>query len=187
MLIGLVGPMGVGKTTLADAVVHYMPRFRRVMFAYTLRAMLQAIGLTWEDVTTYKDQPHGYLSGRTPREALQTFGEAGRTGIDHDIWVNATMRDVQEHLTRGDNVIIDDVRYRNEADAIRRMGGVVVRLHRDEHTPRTDAASRHVSETNSALIIPSMHYTIKGVPSEALVHDLMHAIYQHNAPTYDGY
>lgn len=75
----------------------------------------------------------------TNREFLQYFGtEVGRN-IDKDLWVKALMysygRDKENHW------IIPDVRFLNEADAIRNAGGVLWKIERDG-----SGAGNHISE-----------------------------------------
>lgn len=75
----------------------------------------------------------------TNREFLQYFGtEVGRS-IDKDLWIKALMyshgRDKESHW------IIPDVRFPNEADAIRNAGGVLWKIERDG-----SGAGNHISE-----------------------------------------
>lgn len=75
----------------------------------------------------------------TYREFLQYFGtEVGRN-IDKDLWVKALMysygRDKESHW------IVPDVRFPNEADAIRNAGGVLWKIERDG-----SGAGNHISE-----------------------------------------
>ena len=78
----------------------------------------------------------------TPRLAMQTLGtEWGRRLYDN-IWVDACMNDVR---SRGqDNVVITDVRFRNEVQAVQDAGGLVIRLRRGE------LSSDHASEAELA-------------------------------------
>lgn len=75
----------------------------------------------------------------TNREFLQYFGtEVGRS-IDKDLWIKALMysygRDKESHW------IVPDVRFPNEADAIRNAGGVLWKIERDG-----SGAGNHISE-----------------------------------------
>lgn len=77
----------------------------------------------------------------TPRWLLQYIGtECFRQIIHPNTWVNATYAGIND----GDNVVITDVRFPNEADAVKEHGGIVIRISR----PVTDKVSdNHVSET----------------------------------------
>jgi hypothetical protein len=77
------------------------------------------------------------------RKLLQDIGTAGRE-YRRDCWVR--------HLPHYP-VIVDDVRYINEAAAIRAVGGIIVRVVRPGLTPMN-----HSSETEQAHIVAD--YTI---------------------------
>lgn len=63
----------------------------------------------------------------TPRKLLQLLGtEAGRKIIHPNIWVNSLFSDYEPHS----KWIITDVRFPNEAEAIKERGGIVIRVNR---------------------------------------------------------
>lgn len=68
------------------------------------------------------------------RVFLENLGKGGRDVFGDDFWVEQVLRkvDASDH----DRWVIADVRYRNEADAIRARGGVVIRLDRPGFSPR---------------------------------------------------
>jgi hypothetical protein len=71
------------------------------------------------------------------RRLLQVFGtEVGRDMFGTNFWVDLTLNSVKE-----DRVVISDVRFKNEADAIRSIGGQVWRINRNGVGPVTDHAS----------------------------------------------
>lgn len=99
---------------------------------------------------------------REVRRLLQAHGVAIREHVGADIWVEAAMRRVADvqgpwHLggtyldgeegpvesLEGMPVVVTDVRFPNEADAIEAAGGVLVRIIR----PGLTDADQHVSET----------------------------------------
>jgi hypothetical protein len=74
------------------------------------------------------------------RILLQRFGtEAGRELHGEDVWISKTL----DNLPDGSKVVIPDVRYPNEADAIRASGGTVVRIER----PGYASVNSHISES----------------------------------------
>ena len=149
-LIGLGGYAGAGKTFLADRLVadHNFIRFK---FADTLKAMTRAflfgIGMDAGDVEASIDGPlkEKALPGLpyiTPRVLMQTLGtEWGRNSIHRDVWVRVVEQRVQVSRSQGFNIVLDDVRFANEADMIRRLGGIVVQVHGPDV-----CVGRHVSE-----------------------------------------
>ena len=61
--------------------------------------------------------------GVTPRQMMQTLGtEWGRACVHPDLWVMIAESEAKNWL-RSVNVTFDDVRFPNEADMIRRLGG----------------------------------------------------------------
>lgn len=71
------------------------------------------------------------------RELLQRLGtEGGRDVLGTNVWVDASLRNLPE------KVVVTDVRFPNEADAIKSAGGVVVRIVRDGVGP----VNTHVSD-----------------------------------------
>lgn len=81
----------------------------------------------------------------TVREFLQKLGtDALRNGLHENVWVNALMADYVEDED-GDlpNWIVTDVRFPNEAQAIKDQNGYVIRIERPGYTP----VNAHASET----------------------------------------
>lgn len=77
----------------------------------------------------------------TPRKILQLLGtDAGRMIIHPNIWVNSMFSGYGEDS----RWIITDVRFPNEVEAIKKRGGVVIRVERDMDDP---AKCLHQSET----------------------------------------
>jgi hypothetical protein len=96
MIVSISGPMHVGKTTLAKALVyHYEHSYRKPM-ATQLRDLLDKYKI------------------KETRENLQRIGQ-GLRDCDPDVWVKAWMRD-NGFLVMDNLVIIDDARYQNEVD-----------------------------------------------------------------------
>jgi hypothetical protein len=100
----------------------------------------------------------------TYREFLQYFGtEVGRN-IDKDLWVKALMysygRDKENHW------IIPDVRFPNEADAIRNAGGVLWKIERDGSGAGNHISEKLIDDINVDLVIENnldMKYYIKAI------------------------
>lgn len=145
-LIGLAGPARSGKNTTADILCRHWLAVQYA-FALPLKAMLQAgFGLNDVDLDGWrKEEPNPLLGGKSPRQLLQTLGtEWGRQLVDPDIWVTQTRRWCQAfHDDDPDAaIILTDVRFQNEADFIRRNGGLIIHLRRTDCQP----VSQHRSE-----------------------------------------
>ena len=62
--------------------------------------------------------------GVTPRHLMQTLGtEWGRTCVSPTIWVDLWKASVMKWLDGGLNVVVDDMRFPNEWDAVKALSG----------------------------------------------------------------
>jgi hypothetical protein len=168
VLIGLAGSAGAGKSTAARHL-REDHEFERLRFAGPLKAMIRAlleaqgVGLATAIRMTdgdLKEVPTKYLGGRTPRYAMQTLGtEWGRDLIAADFWLSAAREMIAkerlESLARHDSearIVFDDVRFANEAEFIRALGGRVIRITRADAQPSVGAAHASEGQTFAADI-----------------------------------
>ncbi|WP_144722252.1 hypothetical protein [Cellulosimicrobium sp. TH-20] len=79
---------------------------------------------------------------REVRRTLQSFGVGMREHVDSDVWVRGPL---ERALAAGSPAVFTDVRFPNEADAIKAAGGTLVRIVRGGGP--TIANADHVSET----------------------------------------
>jgi hypothetical protein len=150
MIIGLAGYAGVGKSTAARALVEL--GWERHRFAAPMKKMLLSLliegGIGFITAMEMvdgklKEDPHELLGGKSPRYALQTIGtEWGRGLFGQNFWVNQTMAKIKPSISKGKRIVIDDVRFPNEASAIRAAGGKTIRIQRGNNR-----WAEHSSET----------------------------------------
>lgn len=138
-LIGIAGHKQAGKTMLAELLA---PRLglEHDSFAGPIREMVARIlGISPEALEVCKERPHPVLGGKTPREAMQTLGtEWGRDRVYHALWIESLF-----HRLGDGGGIVSDVRFPNEAEAIRQRGGIVLRLTRPGHQSEDPHRSEH--------------------------------------------
>ena len=145
--IGFCGAAGSGKSTAAAQLTQHCG-FHRVRFAGPLKAMIAAFGLSEAEIEgDKKETPCPLLCGRTPRQAMQWLGtQWGRDLIGETVWIEA-WRAACARITDTDpaaRIVADDVRFANEAAAIRARGGIVVRI--DRPGAASASGSGHASE-----------------------------------------
>lgn len=147
-LIALTGKAGAGKSSAAAFLVE-KHGFHRMRFAAILKQMLMVMGLTVEDVDGWrKNTPNELLLGKTPREAMQTLGtEWGRDRIHPDIWVHLWQRQALQRMAQGYSIVVDDMRFPNEYDYFKQIGGKVLKVEAPTETLMDNkVAALHVSE-----------------------------------------
>lgn len=146
ILIGLTGKSGSGKSTAAD-YLWSTAGFLEMAFADRLKEATSVL-FGWDrlalDDQEYKAEVCP-VWGITRREGLQKLGtEAVRGVFGDDFWIKA-WRQVYDQVQGIDNVVVSDVRFFNEADTIRAMGGVIVHIVRPG--VETVGVPDHVSES----------------------------------------
>lgn len=150
--IGLVGRARSGKDTVALHLVNQVG-YTRVAFADRMRDAVEALNPTirldidglqwtcslaeglkmygWEGLKKYSPDVRGYL---------QRMGtEVGRDMFGENFWVEQALRVAGAH----NKVVFSDVRYPNEAERIRKEGGILWRIER----AGTDMSDEHTSES----------------------------------------
>lgn len=145
-VLGLTGAAGSGKNTVADILMRH--GFVNFGFADPVyRAVGAVLGVSTESLRDRdaKEKPIDWL-GKSPRDLLQTLGtEWGRNMVRDDIWIQIAMRQAQETLQNRRGVVLTDVRFQNEAEAIRAAGGTIWRVVRSVECLAAGAA-KHSSE-----------------------------------------
>lgn len=145
MIVGLSGYARVGKNEAARGLD--VLGFETVAFADKLREFLYALnpyvraGVRLQEVI----EAHGWDGyketnyGSEIRGLLQRLGtDCGRNLISDTIWIDATLDKVGDS-----NVVVADNRFPNEARAIKKRGGLVIRIEKPGVGPVND----HPSET----------------------------------------
>ena len=163
-VIGICGAARAGKTTFGDFLYERLqslntkPRIRP--FAGPVKMIASTMG--WNGVKDDKG-----------RRLLQLLGtECGRECIGPDVWVDIWLRNIGVFLNTADHytIIADDVRFANEAAAIRKLGGTIFRVTRPgceqsgHPSERDDIAADHtianvgtVDELRTAAHAWAMH------------------------------
>lgn len=148
MIIGLGYKARAGKDTIASHLVGKYD-FVQESFAYPLKEQIGRQIMGFNDKQLYGEWKEVLDPewGRTPRQLLQLIGtDALRKVVHDDFWVIPMKRKLKEHTHNKRNVVISDVRFLNEINAIKALGGQIVRVDRDNPDQITGFA-KHQSET----------------------------------------
>ena len=160
MLVAINGRARSGKDTFAVMLAEELynilrSKFVLMAFAKDLKDKVQQdfdlhYDQLWGDDKEIEDKR--YIKPRieneniqywTAREILQEYGQFFRT-IDYDFWVKSLFRTIDYKEYK--NIIITDVRHRNEADAVIKRDGFLIRIVRN--VDNNIHGKNHVSETS---------------------------------------
>jgi dephospho-CoA kinase len=144
MIIGISGKAGSGKDTVAQMLFEKIAGGKIIThFADNLKNIIsKLLRVSYQDLMNpeFKKKTVDLFPQYTYRTLMQAIGTKFRE-IDKDFWVKLMM----ETFKYSDNytIIIPDVRYKNEAEAIKNKGGVLIRINRDipeinDHSSETD-------------------------------------------------
>lgn len=142
-IIGITGLKGSGKDTIGDIICKNDESYVKMSFADTLKD-ITAILMGWDrkllqgdtiESREWREKADDYWSdvfGKmiTPRIILQQLGtEVLRNHFLQSIWVDSLKKKI---MNTDKNVVITDVRFPNEIDAIKELGGTIYRVERGE-------------------------------------------------------
>jgi hypothetical protein len=158
-LIGIVaGRMGSGKSEVANRLIR-THGYSRVSLAWpikdTIIDLLVKTGFTLDEAEdmvlgSKKETPIALLGDKSSRQLMQSLGtDWGRNMVDERIWERMAEEVVKDYLSVGEPVVIDDIRFHNEAAMILRNGGFLIyvdRLPDEDWYLLPDSAKHHESE-----------------------------------------
>ena len=143
MIIGLLGFIGSGKGTVGDILVEN--NFTPLSFAGSLKDAVSSI-FCWDrallegdthESRVFRETVDIFWTSKfgkpiTPRYILQYFGtEVCRENLLDDIWVRSLERKIQQY----ENVVVTDVRFKNEISFLKSINAVFVQIDRAETRP----------------------------------------------------
>lgn len=149
MWIGISGKKGVGKDTAGEILKECLEsRVEIVRFSATLKEIASVL----LGVPVYKFEEESFKASKLPviwrrgpygditvRKLLQILGTEMSRAIHPDILVNIALENLEDSEM---GKIITDVRFENEVKAVKKRGGVLIRIeregvHQDGHSSET--------------------------------------------------
>jgi hypothetical protein len=157
-ILAFLGPAGSGKTVACQLLQNLGQaegkKVVKLSFADPLKKVCSDIYCFAYDIPASnfygtqeeKETVHEVLGNRTGREILQFLGTGGFRAMTPDVWVQYMLRHCEVAARYGaDLIVIDDLRYTNEAEALRTLGAYIVRLKKDD-LPTNGVTYAHISE-----------------------------------------
>lgn len=158
MIVGLSGRKRSGKDSLADHLTAHHG-FARVAFADPLKDVLLGLNPDVVGCNRHKGSLAGLLEiyggweglkeqpnwAPEIRRLLQNLGVAVREHVHADTWLNAALARIEHYQQSDVPVVVTDMRFPNEVEGIRGLGGLIVRVERGS-IPAESLADTHVSE-----------------------------------------
>lgn len=159
LIVGFSGKKRAGKDTAADIAAEKY-RFERDAFAAPIKTIAQDV-FHLDDHQVYggakeKEDP---FWGMTPREIMQRTGtEFARNTFHEEVWVDSFRRRMEE--TDAQRIVVTDVRFPNEVEAIQELGGVVIRIRRPEKEPELNPILSTLAKRSSWIAdgLPSKYH-----------------------------
>jgi hypothetical protein len=143
--------MRSGKDTVANRLVTEH-KYTRIAFADPLKTMALAVnpyvtlaGVRLDQIVQGYGWEHAKDEFPEVRRVLQHMGQSQRA-LDPDYWVRLLLAKVDNADKWNLPVVVTDVRYRNEAEALKARGFRMVRVVRPDSVTTDTPADRHESE-----------------------------------------
>ena len=142
MIIAFCGGQEFGKDTAAKFLIQNYG-FRKLSFAGILKDVVSVV-FSWDrqmlegetpESRAWREKEDPYWSKKldkriTPRLVIQEIGtDVFRNHFNKNIWIYAMEKRLLD--LEGCNVVITDLRFQNEYDITKKLGGKVVRIERD--------------------------------------------------------
>lgn len=138
MIIGISGKKRSGKDTVADMLQMFLPKTIKYHFATPLKREVAAVmNVSVEYIDQHKDNFRKILQGYGTDYRRMLFGD--------DFWIKKMQTALGVISANGNvnNIVIPDVRFKNEYEFVKANHGLMIRV----NSNRTDNADTHISET----------------------------------------
>lgn len=151
-IIGFAGAINAGKDTCTKFLLDYLTEkgipHQHLKFADKLKQVISIMtDVPLEEIYTHEGKAKFIPElNQTVGKLHQTIGDLMKQ-INPNIWVYPVSRKFNSNLF----IVISDVRFLSEANAIKEAGGIIIKIERnDKHDPLTSTGRdpKHNSETS---------------------------------------
>ena len=163
-LVGLVGKSGSGKDRFFSTVLAPLG-FTQIALADAVRVFSTILftriyeGIEWNNESLVRIFPYIYYEmftmNKSPlsRTIQQYVGtELIKGKFDRDYWIKVIDPLVKERISAGIKVAITDVRFQEEADYVRKNGGILIKMTGKSRYENESPLANHDSEKSIDLI-----------------------------------
>ena len=141
-IIGITGFAGHGKSSIANIIMNEYPNQWVTISSGSALKDVVSVLFDWPRIMLegdtvesrqFRETNDPYWANKlgkdwTPRKALQWLGtDIIRNQLSYNFWIDITLKKI-ESLPENINVLIPDVRFRNEIDAIKKANGSIWRV-----------------------------------------------------------
>jgi hypothetical protein len=174
LLVGIIGQKGSGKSLTSSYIKAKYPKITSYSLSVPIKKIGEIFGFPMQFLYgTQEDKAKIYEPlGISAREFLQKFGtEIGREMLSklfhmkwNNIWIqlldNKICLDMQSMCPSDmpNMILIDDIRFKDEAEYIKSKNGILIKLIRTPNSPINNTIDMHRSEQESNIISP--HYIL---------------------------
>ena len=146
IVLGLTGKMMAGKTAFANILEKHFG-FKRVAFGDILKDMVVEAGLLTRKQVKEKDDYSRFILQRVGTEIIRR--------VDPDYFVKQMRNRITNEWKKVPRLVIDDIRFVNEAQLCRMFSGIVAVVHRPE-LEQVNPLTQHLSEQEQRKIETSI-------------------------------
>lgn len=171
-IIALAGRKQSGKTTCSEFIAQqFIDNVKIYNFADPLKQdiCINILGLTYDQCYGTDDQKNELVNcswndkQMTAREVMQFVGTNIFRSMQESVWTNATINKILKE--KPNLAIVADCRFPNEVEAIKNVGGIVIKLTRNpfnsQHESEIALDVDKYDQSNFDLIIDNTHIGIQ--------------------------
>lgn len=153
-VIAFTGGYGCGKSTAIKALEPWVQgrpivlvKFAQVLYDIQEFAYSQLTPVYKRDASFIKD-----------RKFLQWVGTEWGRGLDESLWVNLWKSKVEAALAANPEAIVvcDDCRFDNEGETVKKMGGAVIKLERNNNAAHAQGGTGIKNHASEAGLAPNL-------------------------------